>query len=123
VRWKETQVATKVLVSVINSDDLDGADRLRTELELTTGWAWDLSEVDGPASLSGVVEILLTAVITTGTEIFMRAGVDKVKDVVHDWRKERLDPPRTEVRSESVAGEDAAEDDAGTKPSITGDDD
>jgi hypothetical protein len=91
------------LVTVNGPGGLDGADQLRTELEQATAWSWDLSGVEGPPAMSGIVEIMLTATVSVGTEMSVRAAADKVRDVVHDWRRQRLDPPETDVRTESVS--------------------
>jgi hypothetical protein len=103
-------MATRISVTVKGPIGLDGPDRMLGELEKATDLSWQLRVVDqGKVLSTGIVEIVLTAVITKGLEMSAEAAVDAVKDLVKRWRRERLDPPQTTIDTESVPDTDATD--------------
>ncbi|WP_344962076.1 hypothetical protein [Streptomyces thioluteus] len=82
---------------------LDDPDRMLRELEQATRLSWRWEEVDqGPALSGGIPEIVLEAVIGKGVEMSVEYAVDAVRRCVGRWRAERLDPPRTAIRTSPV---------------------
>ena len=114
-------MATRILVTVKGPMGLDGPGRMLAELEGATDLSWHLEEADeGQVLTGGVVEILLTAVAAKSAEMSVEYAVGAVKRLAERWRDERLDPPDTEIRTESVPDTDAP--DAGGSPANGSDD-
>jgi hypothetical protein len=103
-------VATRISVTVKGPIGLDDPERMIAELQKATGLSWRPQAVDEGKVLAGsIATIVLTVVITKGTEMSVVAALDAVKRVVERWRSERLDPPETTIDNESVPDADATD--------------
>jgi hypothetical protein len=107
-------MASSVIVRIKGKTGIDEADRLLADLSRETRSAWRHEHSPDSGALSGVGELLLTAVISgaagKGAELTAEATVDRVRAVIRRWRDRRLDPPdvdvetRAEPEDESGAG-------------------
>ncbi|MGI5457709.1 hypothetical protein ACQEWB_31960 [Streptomyces sp. CA-249302] len=96
-------MAVRISVSVKGPTGLDDTDRMLGELKEAADLPWHVREVEEDGALgSGIVEIVLVAVVGKTVEIGVSAAVDAVKQAVERWRSERLDPPDVTVGTESV---------------------
>ena len=79
-------MATKIVVSVKGLIGLDDPARMRGELEAETRLLWRPQEVAIAAEedvlTSGIVEIILVAVVSKTAELTVSAAVDAAKQVV-----------------------------------------
>jgi hypothetical protein len=98
-----------VIVRIKGKAGIDDADRLLTDLAEETGldWRQERPDAHGARHLSGVGELLLTAVISGATgkaaEMAAEATLDRVREVISRWRDRRLDPPDTEIETAELA--------------------
>ncbi|OIV38393.1 hypothetical protein BIV57_05720 [Mangrovactinospora gilvigrisea] len=87
---------------------MDDSDELLVDLKQATELDWRAEEVDGGPDLSGgVVEILLTVVLTKTAEKSYDYLAALVKRRVEQWRSARLDPPETAVETAEVPDDPA----------------
>ncbi|MCI3272845.1 hypothetical protein [Streptomyces cylindrosporus] len=101
-------MAVKISVSVKGPTGLDDADRMLGELKEAADLPWSVREVEEEGALgSGIVEIVIVAVVGKTVELGVSAAVDAVKQAVERWRSERLDPPDVTVATESVPDAEA----------------
>jgi hypothetical protein len=110
-------MATRISVSVDGLVGLDDQERLYDELTAETGLSWHRADPpDRGRVLSGVMEILLVAVVSKSGEMALEAAVGAVQRVVQRYRARSMDPPdvRIETRPEpdgTEPGGTAADDD------------
>jgi hypothetical protein len=112
-------MATRIAVRLTGNLGLDDAERLLAELEAGTELSWrDESPADDARHLTGgLVELLLVAVASRGTEMVFEGSVRRVRELVEHWRDRRLDPPLAEVDVVEVEEPEAKPDpDAGPDP-------
>jgi hypothetical protein len=85
---------------------IDDAARLVADLAKETELDWREEHPRDDKHLSGIGELLLTAVISgavgKGGEVAVAATVDRIREVVKRWRDRRLDPPDAEVGMREV---------------------
>jgi hypothetical protein len=103
-------MATRIAVRLTGNLGLDDAERLLAELEAETELSWrDESPADDGRHLTGgLVELLLVAVASRGTELVFEGSVRRVRELVEHWRDRRLDPPLAEVDVLEVEEPEAA---------------
>jgi hypothetical protein len=86
---------------------IDDVDRLLTDLAEETDLDWRHERSPDGGHLSGVGELLLTAVISgaAGKGAEMAAGtiLDRVREVIRRWRDRWLDPPDTGVEAAELS--------------------
>jgi hypothetical protein len=103
-------MTSRVIVRIKGKAGIDDVDRLLTDLaeETDLGWRHEHpEEANGARHLSGVGELLLTAVISgatgKGAEMAAEATLNRVREVIRRWRDRRLDPPDTEIETAELA--------------------
>lgn len=112
-------MTTRVIVRIKGKAGIDDVDRLLTDLAERTGLYWrherherherpeNAPDAHGARHLSGVGELLLTAVISgatgKGAELAAGAALDRVREVIRRWRDRRLDPPDVEIETAELA--------------------
>lgn len=96
-------MTSRVIVRIKGKAGIDDVDRLLADLAKETGLDWRHERSPDAGQLSGVGELLLTAVISGATgksaEMAAEAALDRVREVIRRWRDRRLDPPDTEVET------------------------
>jgi hypothetical protein len=92
-------MATRIAVRLAGNLGLDDAERLLAELRAGTELSWrDESPPDDARHLTGgLVELLLVAVASRGSEMAFEGTARRVRELVEHWRERRLDPPLAEV--------------------------
>lgn len=84
---------------------LDDGKRLAEELERATGVTWQLAPAADDGHLSGgIVEIVLVAVLEKSTELAYAAVLDKARERIERWRRERLDKPDYTIDADAEVG-------------------
>jgi hypothetical protein len=96
-------MAKRISVRLVGNLGLDDADRLMDALADTTGLSWhDETPADSGHLTGGIAELVLVAVVGRGAEMAFEGMVHKVRELVEDWKKRRLDPPQAEVEETTV---------------------
>lgn len=105
-------VASRVTVRLSGRAGIDDVDRLLADLTKETELEWREEHPGDSKHLTGIVELVLTAVISgaagKGGEVAVAATVDRVRKVVSRWRDRRLEPPDAEVGTQEEPDEQAA---------------
>jgi hypothetical protein len=100
-------MSARIRVSVKGLSGLDDQDRVVRELKAATGLEWHLRVADrGRVLAPDIGEILLEALVGKAAEMSVEAAVYAVRKVIERWRRERLDPPETSVRTELLPDTD-----------------
>lgn len=104
-------MASRVTVRLTGRIGIDDVDRLLADLTKETELDWREERAPDSRHLAGIVELVLTAVISgaagKGAEVAVGATVHRVREVVSRWRDRRLDPPDAEVGTQEVPDEQA----------------
>jgi hypothetical protein len=89
------------IVRIKGKTGVDDAGRLLAELAEETDLEWRQQRSRDGGQLSGMGELLLTAVISgaagKGAEMVAEGTLDRVRAVIRRWRDRKLDPPDAEV--------------------------
>ena len=104
-------MASSVIVRIKGKTGIDEADRLLADLSRETRSTWRQEHSADSGALSGVGELLLTAVISgaagKAAELTAEATLDRVRAVIRRWRDRRLDPPDVEVETREGPGDES----------------
>ena len=102
-------MASRVTVRLSGRVGIDDIDRLLADLTKETELDWREERPADSKHLTGIAELVLTAVISgaagKGAEVAVTATVERAREVVSRWRDRRLDPPEAEVRTQPVPDE------------------
>ena len=94
----------QLTVNVKGSLGLDDGELLIGELERATGLTWRAEPVEDDGHLTGgIVEIVLVAVLGKSTELVYGAAVERARERIEQWRRERLDKPEYTLAEQSTA--------------------
>jgi hypothetical protein len=97
-------MAERIIVTVKGPLGLDDADSLLAELERETGLDWHEEDRPDDKNLSGVLELILVAIISKSVGTAFDQALAKAREVIERWRKTRLDPPDASIDTAPADG-------------------